>query len=151
MDEAVRITGLLEAASRAQEAGAPVDVAQLARTLDEPESEVRLELERLDRMGLLIDGFEDEDPPTMLKSGRQCLARRGEVAEEVLRFLPTHIDDLNAREALLEGGVALVEQFRDELLQGDAVEHAAQLVPFAFRQRGGRGAGAQPVRRRPSP
>jgi hypothetical protein len=132
MDEAARITELLEAASRAQEGDAPVDVEQLARTLEESESEVRLELERLDGMGLLFDGFEDEGPPAMLKSGRQCLGRRGEVAEEVLRFLPGYIDDLYAREALLESGVALVEEFRDELLQGDAVRHAAQLVPVAF-------------------
>jgi hypothetical protein len=132
MNEARKTTGLLEAASRAQEADAPVDVQQLARTLGESEFEVRLELERLGGMGLLIDGFEDEAPPLMRQSGRQCLARGGEVPTEVLRFLPSYIDDLYAREALLESGVALVDEFREALLEGEAVGHAAQLVPSAF-------------------
>jgi hypothetical protein len=51
----------------------------------------------------------------------------------VLHFLPAYIDDLYAREALLHGGVVLVDQYRHQLLKGRGVEHAReQLVPPAF-------------------
>ncbi len=127
-----RLVEVLSAAGLAEAAGEPFDVDELAREWGESASETRFEIERSDGMGLLLDGLDEDSPPTVLKAGQQLLARQGEVAEGVLRFLPSFIDDLYAREALLEAGGTLVEEFRIRLLQGDAVDHAAGLVPPVF-------------------
>jgi hypothetical protein len=61
------------------------------------------------------------------------LARKREWSHDVLNFLPVYIDDLYARQALIHGGIALVDEFRYQLLKGRGVEHAReQLVPPAF-------------------
>ncbi len=65
-------------------------------------------------------------------AGAQYLSMKGEVSYEVLNFLPSVIDDLHARRALIESGGFLVDEFRSALLGGRAVEHAADLVPGAF-------------------
>jgi len=124
---------LLQAAAVAQAADEPFDPAALAEHLHASEPSLRGEVEELDRAGLLLSGVGEAQPPLLLSAGRQYLASGGDISSEVLDFLPRVIDDLHARGALLHGGVVLVDEFRDQLLHGDAAEYAAaHLVPPAF-------------------
>jgi len=124
---------LLQAAGVAQAADEQFDLVALAEHLDTSEPLVRTEVERLERAGLLVSGVEEAQPPLLLSAGRQYLACGGDISWEVLDFLPRVIDDLHSREALLDGGGVLVDEFRSQLLHGDAVNYAAgQLVPPAF-------------------
>jgi hypothetical protein len=68
----------------------------------------------------------------LTRAGRQFLARGGAVDHSLLAFLPQTIDDLNSRSALVRGGVSLVAQFRQALLDGRARHYARELVPDAF-------------------
>jgi hypothetical protein len=72
-------------------------------------------------------------PWRLTRAGRQFLGRGGSVDHALLAFLPQTIDDLHARGALMRGGAALVGHFRRALLDGRARQHAAELVPAAFR------------------
>lgn len=125
---------LLEAAGVAGAAGECLALEDLAREHDASISSLELEVERLEQMGLLLSGLDEGDTPMLLDAGRQYLKRQGDVPREVLRFLPRTIPDLHAREALIHAGTTLVNEFRYQLLHGDAVDHAAQLVPPAFAQ-----------------
>jgi hypothetical protein len=127
-----RSTKLLQIAGTVEAAGEPLDVEDLVRELGGSAFSVRAEIEQLDGMGLLLSGLDEGHPPMLLNAGKQYLARRGLVPHEILRFLPRVIDDLYSREALLQAGVTLVDEFRYQLLNGGAVEHAAHLVPPAF-------------------
>src|SRR5450755_2880565 len=109
---------LLQAAAVAQAADEPFDLAALAEHLHTSEPSLRGEVEELDRAGLLLSGVGEAQPPLLLSAGRQYLASGGDISSEVLDFLPRVIDDLHAREALLHGGVVLVDEFRDQLLHG---------------------------------
>lgn len=133
-EETTRIRmAVLQAAGVAQAADEQFDLAALAEHLDTGEPSVRTEVEALERAGLLLSGVEEAQPPMLLSAGRQYLACGGDVSWEVLYFLPRVIDDLHAREALLHGGVVLVDEFRSQLLHGNAVDYAAaHLVPPAF-------------------
>jgi len=133
-EETTRIwMALLQAAGIAQAADEQFDLGELAQYLGTSEPSVRTELGQLDRAGLLVSGVKEAQPPMLLSAGRQYLAAGGDVSWEVLHFLPGVIDDLHAREALLHGGGVLVDEFRYQLLHGDAVDYAAaQLVPPAF-------------------
>jgi hypothetical protein len=123
---------VLEAAGMAQASEELLDVAELAREIDTSEPVIRMDIDQLSALGLVLDGREEGLPPTLLKAGRQFLARRGDVDRDVVAFLPRVIDDLNAREALIVAGTFLVDEFRAALLRGDAVEYAQELVPPAF-------------------
>jgi hypothetical protein len=129
-----RPTRLLQIAGTVEAAGEPLDVEDLVQELGGSALSVRAEIEQLDGMGLLLSGLDEGHPPMLLNAGKQYLARRGLVPHEILCFLPRVIDDLHSREALLQAGITLVDEFRYKLLNGGAVEHAAQLVPSAFAQ-----------------
>ena len=133
-EPAEKLIELLQIAGMAEVGGEPLDVESLAGESGESVPSVRSVIEQLDRMGLLNSGLDEGRPPMLLNAGRQYLTQRGLVTHEVLYFLPSVIDDLHARDALIHAGVILVDEFRYQLLHGDAVEHAAELVPPAFAQ-----------------
>lgn len=122
---------ILRAAGVAEAAKEPLDVARLAAELDVSEQTVHREIEQIESAGLVLAGQRGEWP-ILLTAGRQFLTVEGDVPWDVLHFLPRAIDDLHAREALIHGGVVVVDEFRYQHLHGDAVEHAKQLVPPAF-------------------
>jgi hypothetical protein len=123
---------LLEAAGMAHASDAVLDVAELAQEFDVAEATIRMDLGQLEALGLVLSGLDEGLPPILLTAGRQFLARRGGVEQEVLGFLPRVIDDLNARKALLVAGRILVDEFRAAFVDGDPVDHARALVPPAF-------------------
>ena len=123
---------LLEAAGMADASEMVLDVAELAREFDVPEETIRMDLEQLEALGLVLTGLDDGLAPRLLSAGRQFLARRGDIEQDVVGFLPRVIDDLNAREALLAAGTIIVDEFRAALVDGDPVDHARALIPPAF-------------------
>jgi hypothetical protein len=125
---------VLEAAGIAQAANERLPIDELARTHDASRASLLLKVEQLEQMGLMLGGLEEGGDPILLNAGRQYLDRHGDVPLEVLRFLPSVVDDLNAREALIHAGTILVDTFRDRLLNDAGIVHAAQLVPPAFAQ-----------------
>lgn len=129
-DKHIRLT-ILEAVGMAEAGREPLDVAAVATELEMGEQTVHCEIKQLESAGLVLAGQPGEWP-ILLNAGRQFLAAMGHVPREVLHFLPRVIDDLHAREALIHGGVVLIDEFRYQHLHGDAVEHAKQLVPPAF-------------------
>jgi hypothetical protein len=131
-DDRARRVALLEAAGMAQASEEVLDLADLAGELAVSEATIQVDLGQLNALGLVLDGLDDGLPPVLLTSGRQFLARRGAVDDDVVSFLPRVIDDLNAREALLAAGSILVDEFRAAWLDGDPVAHARELVPPAF-------------------
>ncbi|MGO9955464.1 MAG: hypothetical protein ACLP50_05700 [Solirubrobacteraceae bacterium] len=119
-EETTRIRmAVLQAAGVAQAADEQFDLAVLAEHLDTSEPLVRTEVEQLERAGLLLSGVEEAQAPMLLSAGRRYLASGGDISWEVLHFLPPLIDNLHAREALLDGGVVLVDELRSQLLHGD--------------------------------
>jgi hypothetical protein len=123
---------LLEEVGLAAAGGYLLDLDAIATTRGLDESTARMELDQLQYLGLWLAG-EDGDPPMLLTAGSQFLALRGDVDDDDLRFLPEVVDDLRARGALRAAGTKLVDEFRAAILQGAAREHAADLVPPAFR------------------
>jgi hypothetical protein len=131
-DSQARAIKILQAAGIAQAADEPLDVAALAMELETSEPVVQMDLGQLSRAGLVLLGEGDADPPRLLNAGSQYLSLKGDVRHEALWFLPRCIDDLYTRDALLHAGIILVDEFRDAILSGSGVEHAANLVPDAF-------------------
>jgi hypothetical protein len=131
-DDRRRRLWLLEAAGMARASEAVLDVAELALEFDLAQATIRMDLDQLEALGLVLSGLDEGLPPILLTAGRQFLARRGDIEQEVLGFLPRVIDDLNAREALLVAGTILVDEFRAAFVEGDPVDHARALVPPAF-------------------
>lgn len=128
-----RYIRLLGAAGIAQAADEPLDIAELAEELGVSPPTVQVDLEQLAVLGLVALGDTVDPSPLLLKAGRQYLARDGAVPYWELRFLATAIDDLVARAALLHAGTIVVDEFRDQILSGEGVEYAANmLVPPAF-------------------
>jgi hypothetical protein len=125
---------ILRAAGVAQAANELLPIDELAKAHDVSPSSLALEIEHLEQMGLVLGGLEEGSSPILLNAGRQYLTRHGDVPTEVLRFLPTVVDDLNAREVLIHAGTILADTFRDRLLNGAGVGHATELVPPAFAQ-----------------
>ncbi len=99
---------------------------QDARSAQEP----RL-LADLDAWGLVWT-LDDGDPVRLTHAGEQVLARAGAVGNQVLTYLPHWIDDLHAREALLEAATVLVDDFRTALADGEGVLFALDLVPDVY-------------------
>jgi hypothetical protein len=123
---------ILQAAGLAEAADEPLTLDSLADELAATADQLATRLEDLEGWGLLLSAAVDSPAPRLTRAGRQYLARRGEVARDVLAYLGPLVDDLHAREALLRGGTVLVADFRAALHDGDAVEHARALVPAAF-------------------
>lgn len=95
--------------------------------MDTPVEVIRARVERLQQWGL-IDARENE-VPCAFTAGNQYLILDGEVPQDVLNFLPGPIGNLFTREALLTAGTVLVDEFRANILDGDAVGHARDLLP----------------------
>ena len=125
---------LLQAAGVAEAAGERLDGGELAAELHLDRDTIAVAIEQLERAGLLLSGVGESARPMLLSAGRQFLTAQGDVAPAVLSFLPSVVDDLHAREALLQAGVEMVARFRTDILAGEAVQHAADLVPPAFVQ-----------------
>ena len=123
---------VLQAAGVAQAANELLPFEELAKAHDVSPSGLALEIEKLEEMGLMLGGLEEGNNPILLNAGRQYLDRRGDVSAELLRFLPSVVDDLTAREVLIHAGTVLVDTFRAELLDGSGVDRATELVPPAF-------------------
>lgn len=124
---------VLQAIGMASAKDEPLDLDSLARELDMSRVGVEMLVDQLNRMGLVrVSEDEPEFPPILARAGSQYLAAKGQVEDEVLHFLPTVIDDLYARQALLRGGTILVDEFHYQVVHGGATEHAAELVPPAF-------------------
>lgn len=109
----------------------PRGARALAVDLESSATAVRDALTTMRLWGLIAPRDEPSDSP-LLSAGEQFLARDGRVPHDTLAFLPTHVDDLNAREALRRAGVVLVDEFVDALRYDRLVEHACEVVPPAF-------------------
>jgi hypothetical protein len=123
---------LLQAVGMSDAAAEPLDLRAVAHDLARSAHAVEQEYELLDATGLVLPAPEAALPPRLLRAGRQYLASNGNVSTAVLRFLPHTVDDLVARQALLDAGTMLVDEFHAALLNGDGVGHARELVPPAF-------------------
>src|SRR4051794_9650141 len=102
-----RLAAVLNVIGMAAAKDAPLDVGRLARDLDESPGSLQMLLEYLDRSTGLAHLAPEEEPelsPLLTRAGSQYLACKGELPEEVLRFLPGVIDDLYARQALINAG-----------------------------------------------
>jgi hypothetical protein len=130
-----RLSPVLNAIGMAAAEERPLDVDRLARELDERPGGMQMLLDYLDDgtgLAELAPADEPELCPLLTRAGSQYLACKGEVPEEVLRFLPGIIDDLNARQAMINAGTVLIDEFRHQIAQGHGARHAADLVPDAF-------------------
>ncbi len=123
---------LLQLAGAAMGAGDVLDVQSLAHQLGASASDVRHALKDLEEVRLLCSGLDDGLVPILPRAGKQFIERKGHVPREVLHFLPRFVDDLYAREALVHAGRVLVDEFRERVLLGNAVDHAVELVPPSF-------------------
>jgi hypothetical protein len=103
--------------------------AELGR---DPEA-VAEDLRWLDAAGLFrLGGEEKGHVPVLLHAGRQYMAGGGDVADDVLFFLASVIDDLHARAALADAASQLTDEFREAVIDGQAMSVAHRLVPSAF-------------------
>lgn len=132
LDERLQLVAVLEQLADAEATSQPPALSDLARAVGTDEGRFGALLEQLDALGLAYWSPEGIEHPVVLRAGLQFIERDGRVEPAVLRFLPAVIDDLTAREALLNSGRFLVDQFRDAVLAGAAVQHARTLVPEAF-------------------
>jgi hypothetical protein len=123
---------LLQAVGMSDASSEPLDLRTVAHDLGRSAQVVEQEYELLDATGLTLPPPETALPPRLLRAGRQYLASDGNVSAAVLGFLPHTIDNLVARQALLDAGTILVDEFHAALLNGDGVGHARELVPPAF-------------------
>lgn len=109
-----------------------LDPSVLAKEFGHPFGLIETRLEHLEACGLILSGLSEGLSPILREAGHQYLTRGGNVAPEVLSFLPRVVDDLDARAALLAAGTVMVDEFRAALVSGNAVDHARELVPDAF-------------------
>lgn len=123
---------LLESVGMAQADDERLDPSVLAKEFGHPFGLIETRLEHLEACGLILSGLSEGLSPILREAGHQYLTRGGNVAPEVLSFLPRVVDDLDARAALLAAGTVMVDEFRAALVSGNAVDHARELVPDAF-------------------
>lgn len=111
-----------------------IEIDELARELDRSAASLGMLCDQIEHAGLaLFAPAEDPDAsPILMRAGQQYLAMKGRVDLDALFFLPRLVDDLHARRALIHAGTVLVDEFRSALVEGQGVEHAAELVPPAF-------------------
>jgi hypothetical protein len=128
------VAPVLEAVGMAESRSEPFDIEQVSRDLGVSPKALRVACERAESVRLIVAlSNEPETPAILTHAGRQYLALGGRVSEDSLLFLAEVIGDLHAREALLRAGGLLVDEFRHAILLGQAVDHAEELVPVAFR------------------
>jgi biotin operon repressor len=95
-----QLAPMLQAAGMAAAKDEPLEVEALAAELDQSRVSVEMLIDQLNRMGLVFTSDEEPElPPVLTRAGSQYLEMKGEVADEVLHFLPNVIDDLYARKA----------------------------------------------------
>jgi hypothetical protein len=123
---------ILRAIAMAEASDESLDVPSTTAEFKITESVLRQQTEQIEDLGLALIGLEEGLHPILLNAGRQYLARAGEVEVAVLSFLPSVIDDLHARQALLHAGAVLVDEFRAALLTSAGVAYAREIVPPAF-------------------
>jgi hypothetical protein len=123
---------ILRAIAMAEASDESLDVPSTAAELEITESVLRQQMEQIEDLGLALSGLEEGLHPILLNAGRQYLALDGDVEVAVLSFLPSVIDDLHARQALLHAGTVLVDEFRAALLTSAGVDYAREIVPPAF-------------------
>jgi hypothetical protein len=123
---------ILHAIAMAEASDEPLDITSTAADLEITESVLRQQVEQIEDLGLALSGLQEGLRPILLNAGRQYLALAGEVEVAVLSFLPSVIDDLHARRALLHAGTVLVDEFRAALLTRGGVDYARKIVPPAF-------------------
>jgi hypothetical protein len=128
------VAPVLEAVGMATARNEPIDLEELARELGRPSDSLRMTCDQVERAGLVLFAPAElpEEPPILMQAGRQYLAMKGEVDRDALFFLARVIDDLHARRALIHAGTVLIDEFRYALINGQGVEHAAELVPAGF-------------------
>lgn len=93
--------------------------------MDSTPHAIDMALGTLERWRLVLRGY-DGEPPLLLDTGRQFLARHGHVPTETLDFLPGQIDDLNAREALRRASFVLMDEFTHAITDGSAVDYVRE-------------------------
>src|SRR5215210_3677000 len=120
---------VLHAIAMSQASDEPLDLPTTAAELEVSDSDLRRRIEEIEHLGLALSGPEEGLHPILLNAGRQYLELAGEVDDDVLSFLPSVIDDLHARRALLRGGVVLVDEFRAAMLTAGGVVHAQRNRP----------------------
>jgi len=123
---------ILRAIALAEASDESLDVPSTTTELEITESVLRQQMEQIEDLGLALSGLEEGLHPILLNAGRQYLALAGDVEVAVLSFLPSVIDDLHARQALLHAGTVLVDEFRAALLTSAGVDYAREIVPPAF-------------------
>lgn len=112
----------------------PIRLEALARALNTSPASLSMVCDQIEHAGLVLfaPAEEPELPSILKRAGEQYLALKGQVDSDALFFLPYLVDDLYARQALIQAGSVLVDEFRHAIVRGDGAEHAAQLVPPAF-------------------
>jgi hypothetical protein len=123
---------LLREAAAAKVIGTTIGLIELANRVEQQPDLMLTEIARLERMGLMEGNVDTGRPAILSNAGRQYLERSGDVDEAVLYFLPRYVDDLHAREALMECGAGIVGRLRQGLLDGAGPQTAATLLPPAF-------------------
>jgi hypothetical protein len=123
---------ILHAIAMAEASDESLDLPSTAAEFEVSESVLRQQVEQIEDLGLALSGLNQGLHPILLNAGRQYLALAGEVDVAALSFLPSVIDDLHARRALLQGGTVVVDEFRAALLTRGGVEYAREIVPPAF-------------------
>jgi hypothetical protein len=126
------VAPILEAVGMAEAKGEPFDFEQTSRDLGMTPKALRATCKEIESAWLIVSPDEPRGPTFLTRAGRQYLAQLGQVDEDTLFFLAEVIGDLYAREALMRAGAALVDEYRNALLEGQGIDHAAELVPAAF-------------------
>jgi hypothetical protein len=127
------ILEILGAVRMADASAEPFDVQRIVADLEREAHVIETAFGEIDRARLaLLPDPEDSMSPILTAAGRQYLSRKGEVDERSIYFVAGPIDDLHARDALLDAGSTMIDRFGEALARGRGVEHARGLVPEAF-------------------
>jgi hypothetical protein len=131
--EFAAIAPVLRAVAMSAAAAEALDLPQIATEVGRHPDALAEDLRWLDAAGLIHLGDEEQGHvPLLLHAGHQYLAARGDVGNDVLFYLPSVIDDLNARAALASAATQLTDEFREAVTNGQATSVAHRLVPSAF-------------------
>jgi hypothetical protein len=128
------VAAVLRRVVAAEAAGEQIDdaaIQTLASELEAHPTEVEQACHFAAVKGLAWLGEEDLSA-SIRRAGEQYLALEGKVDRAVLSFLPTYVEDLNARRALICAGTVLLDEYQGALLKGRGIDFAQGLVPDAF-------------------
>lgn len=88
------------------------------------------EMQALQQLGLCW--LPEDLPPRLTGAGRQYIERKGRVGIGVLLYLPSYIDNLTGREAMIEAGARLAHSYGQAVAEGRGEEYTKQILPKAF-------------------